>query len=147
MDSYLIDTNILVRAAELHATKHSVADAAVQRLLSERQLCFLTAQVIIEFWALATRPRPANGLGWTGAQAKAATDRLLRQIPLLEENPRIFSHWLSLVAAQRIMGKRVHDARLVAVMHAHQVTHLLTFNTADFPAYIGIVALSPEELL
>ena len=146
MAAYLIDTNVLVRAADPEAAKHSVADLAMQRLLSEGQPCFLTPQVIVEFWAVATRPRPANGLGWTSAQTKDATDRLLRQIPLLEETPRIFPHWLSLVAAQGIVGKRVHDARLVAVMQAHQVTHLLTFNTADFPTSFGVVALSPEEV-
>jgi predicted nucleic acid-binding protein len=31
-----------------------------------------------------------------------------------------------------IIGKQVYDARLVAVCHVHGVTHLLTFNTADF---------------
>jgi len=31
-----------------------------------------------------------------------------------------------------VVGKQVHDARLVAVCHVHAVTHLLTFNVAHF---------------
>jgi hypothetical protein len=33
-----------------------------------------------------------------------------------------------------VHGERVHDARIVAVLQAHAVEHLLTFNGADFVA-------------
>jgi predicted nucleic acid-binding protein len=33
----------------------------------------------------------------------------------------------------------VHDARLAAVMLAHGVNHILTFNVDDFRRYPGIV--------
>jgi hypothetical protein len=39
-----------------------------------------------------------------------------------------------------IIGKRVHDARLVAVCHVHAVTHMLTFNVAHFA---GMAAFGP----
>ncbi len=52
--------------------------------------------------------------------------------PLLEETPAIFPLWKTLVAAAGSIGKQVHDARLVAVCHAHGVTHLLTFNGKHF---------------
>jgi hypothetical protein len=39
-----------------------------------------------------------------------------------------------------IIGKRVHDARLVAVCHAHAVKHLLTFNVSDF---VGMAGFGP----
>ncbi|MEI6442036.1 MAG: hypothetical protein WCO29_02610 [Nostocales cyanobacterium ELA583] len=33
------------------------------------------------------------------------------------------------------MGVNVHDARLVAVILAHGLTHILTFNISDFKRY------------
>ena len=52
--------------------------------------------------------------------------------PLLEETPAIYPAWRALVDALGVIGKQVHDARLVAVCHVHGVTHLLTFNVAHF---------------
>ena len=48
--------------------------------------------------------------------------------------------WKALVGALGIIGKRVHDARLVAVCHVHAVTHLLTFNLSHF---IGMAGFGP----
>ena len=57
--------------------------------------------------------------------------------PLLAETPAIFTAWKGIVSALGIIGKQVHDARLVAVCHAHAVTHLLTFNVSDFMGMTG----------
>jgi hypothetical protein len=45
------------------------------------------------------------------------------------------------------MGKRTHDVRIVAVMLAYQVTHILTFNPSDFVLTTSIVIVRPQELL
>jgi predicted nucleic acid-binding protein len=55
-------------------------------------------------------------------------------------------HWLTLVAQHDIKGRRTHDARLVAVMLAHRVTHLLTFNTGDFASFTNISLVHPSDL-
>jgi predicted nucleic acid-binding protein len=41
---------------------------------------------------------------------------------------------------------QVHDARLVAVMEVHGLTHLLTFDTPDFHRFAGITAVHPQDL-
>ena len=43
----------------------------------------------------------------------------------------------------KVIGRRVHDTRLVAAMNVHSVTHLLTFNTDDFKRYDGITVVDP----
>jgi len=53
---------------------------------------------------------------------------------------------LTLVKTHDIKGKKVHDARLVATMHAHGVTFLLTFNTDDFKGYPNITLLHPDDV-
>ncbi len=45
-----------------------------------------------------------------------------------------------MVEALGVIGKRVHDARLVAVCHTHQISHLLTFNVANFK---GLASFGP----
>ena len=46
----------------------------------------------------------------------------------------------------RVIGKNAHDARLVAAMRVHGVTHLLTFNDQDFARYTGITVLTPAAV-
>jgi predicted nucleic acid-binding protein len=45
----------------------------------------------------------------------------------------------------RVSGVQVHDARLVAAMKTHGVTHILTFNVVDFQRYADeeIIAVDP----
>jgi hypothetical protein len=49
-----------------------------------------------------------------------------------------------------VIGKQVHDARLVAVCHVHKMTHLLTFNTAHFAALAafgpGVAIVDPATV-
>ena len=59
---------------------------------------------------------------------------------LLPDTPDIYPAWKGLVGALGVIGKGVHDARLVAVCHVHGVTHLLTFNVAHF---VGKAAFGP----
>jgi predicted nucleic acid-binding protein len=48
--------------------------------------------------------------------------------------------------AANLSGVQVHDARLVAVMHVHGLTHLLTLNTVDFIRYPGITVVHPQNV-
>jgi hypothetical protein len=69
------------------------------------------------------------------------------RFPLLPNSPEIFTRWLELVKRLPIHGKRVHDARLVAVLQAHAVEHLITFNVSDFATFSSFVSLiEPRSL-
>lgn len=107
---------------------------------------FLCAQVLVEFWAVATRPKDVNGLGWSTTVATRAIAALREQFPLLEDRPDALDCWLELVSRCQVSGKRSHDARLAGLMHAHGVRQIVTFNTADFPADWGVEAVDPEAI-
>ena len=77
------------------------------------------------------------------AQATAELSRVQPLFPLLTDTPAIFAEWQRLVTAHGVMGRNAHDARLVAAMNVHGLTHLLTFNTGHFTRYPGITALNP----
>ena len=136
----------MVRLVDAGAESHPVAVRAVSVLLGSGESCFLTPQVLIEFWAVATRPTTANGLGWKVGKTREEVDQLLDHFPLLEDTPAVFPTWLNLATAHPVVGKRVHDLRLMAVMRAHDVTHLLTFDVEDFPANAGISLVHPRQL-
>src|SRR5436305_381745 len=120
----LLDTNILGRMLEPGHPQHRVAhDATGALVLRGDNLC-VVPQVLYEFWVVATRPVAVNGLGLTVAQAAAELIGLRTLFPLLSDTPAIYREWESLVVAHNVSGKNAHDARLVAAMAVHGLTHL-----------------------
>jgi predicted nucleic acid-binding protein len=116
MNIILLDTNILLRFCNPTSPQHADADRAVSRLRLGGDLPAITAQNIVEFWAVATRPPEANGLGWNTQRTASEVKQFLNTFQFLQDSPNILTHWLTLVATHDIKGKKVHDARLVAVM-------------------------------
>jgi predicted nucleic acid-binding protein len=143
---HLLDTNILLRTVDAGAPQHVMAKMAITGLVLQGHRPLITAQTLIEFWAVVTRPVEANGLGWSCERARQEIDEIQKRFPLLPDSPPVLGEWIELVLTARVIGKRTHDARLVAVMLAHGVKHLLTFNAADFKSFVTIVVVSPEPI-
>src|SRR5579871_398352 len=66
---------------------------------------------------------------------------------LLPDDPRIHVEWRRLVITHAVIGVQVHDARLVAAMHIHGLTHLLTLDQKDFSRYQGISVVHPRQVV
>ncbi len=130
--AYLIDTSILGRLANRADSFYAVASRAVVELHRRGETLHVTPQNLIEFRSVATRPVEVNGLGLSSEDADSTSAAFETVFPLLIDTPDIFPAWKAIVGALDVVGKQVHDARLVAVCHAHGVTHLLTFNTRHF---------------
>jgi predicted nucleic acid-binding protein len=90
---FIADTNIWLRLADDHAVLHPVAKHAVIRLLAQHARFYLVPQNIVEFWAVATRPEDANGLGWSIERTVLEVSNIRAQFPLLSEKERIFDKW------------------------------------------------------
>jgi predicted nucleic acid-binding protein len=146
MARYLIDTNVLLRGAVDTSARHPAAAGAIAILLARGDELLLAPQVLMEFWSVATRPVAVNGFGWPVDVVRSEIGRLLDQFPLLPETPGVFDEWLRLVTKHGVIGKQVHDTRLVAILNIYQVARLLTFNTDDFKVFGAIVA-SPDEIV
>jgi predicted nucleic acid-binding protein len=130
--SYLLDTSVLVRLANESDAQHAAAMVTVIELHRRNEVLQITAQNLIEFRNVATRPSVANGLGLSIGDAEAKSALFEVVFPLIPESPEIFAVWKVLVAERQVIGKQVHDARLVAVSRAAGVSHLLTFNVSHF---------------
>jgi predicted nucleic acid-binding protein len=144
--SHLTDTNILLRSIQKSHAMFKEADAAVKALLGFGEILYVTSQNVIEFWAVATRPVGNNGLGLTVEDAARELAGLKTIVSILPDTPDILTEWEKLVVQHRVSGKQAHDARIVAAMKVHGVTHLLTFNTDDFKRYTGIAAVHPASI-
>ncbi|MGO8907951.1 MAG: type II toxin-antitoxin system VapC family toxin [Bradyrhizobium sp.] len=145
-----MDTNVLGRLANLTDAQHGVASQAVVELHRRGEVLHVTPQVLVEFRNVATRPIALNGLGLSTVDAEAQAAGFEAAFLLLAETPDIYPAWKALVGALGIIGKQVHDARLVAVCHVHAVTHLLTFNVSDFVRMAGfgpaVVVVDPATV-
>jgi predicted nucleic acid-binding protein len=146
----LIDTSVLVRLANSADAHHNVAVQATLELHRRGEVLHITPQVLIEFRNVATRSKSPNGAGLSIVITEAHTASFEARFPLLNETPAVYPAWRSLVGALGVIGKQVHDARLVAVCHVHNVTHLLTFNTGHFSRLAtfgpGIVVVDPAKV-
>ncbi len=147
MIKYLLDTNILLRVADTSSSQHSLAINAIKEILNIGNKCVITAQVLVEFWVVATRPKEVNGLGWTPKETREKINQFIIQFILLEETSDIFPNWLKLVTNHDIKGKRTHDIRLLAVMKTKNISHLLTFNPQDFIQLTEVVIVQPQTLI
>ena len=66
---------------------------------------------------------------------------------LLPDKPGYFAEWQWLVKNYEVKGVNVHDARLVAAMLVHNLTHIITFNGKDFRRYQEITIIDPKNSL
>ncbi|MDJ0571300.1 MAG: PIN domain-containing protein [Pleurocapsa sp. MO_192.B19] len=146
MTKYLLDTNILLRASDRTSPCYDLAVNSVASLIAQGDECLITAQVLIEFWVVATRPIEVNGLGWSVEQTEKKINQLISQFTLIEETEAILAQWLELVTRYQIKGKRTHDARLMAVAIANQISHVLTFNPKDFTKIKKLTIVHPDEV-
>jgi predicted nucleic acid-binding protein len=145
---YLVDTNILLRYGQRNQALHPVVRAAVRTLRADGHTLQTSPQNFVEFWNSATRPVTSNGFGLTPPAAEWELRVAERIFPRLDDAPAIYQEWRRLVVVYGVSGVKVYDARLVAFMRANQITHILTFNTADFTRYVpeGIVAVDPRTV-
>ena len=146
---YLTDTNVLLGFSFPDDPRYLIAQAAVRQLEIDDHQLQTTPQNFAEFWNVSTRPAgQRGGFGLT----PSATDQLLHRVeqlfPLLPDLPAVYTEWRQLVVKYRVSGVQVHDARLVAAMIVHNVTHILTFDTGDFIRYEreGIIVVDPATI-
>ena len=144
---FLADTNLLLRSVDPNHPMNADAVNATNRLRQRGEQIHIVLQNLIEFWNVYTRPLGRKGLGRTAAEAEVEVNRLKAFFPLLLDPHAIYQEWERLVVMYGVIGVNVHDARLVAAMLVHGLTHILTFNTTDFARYTEITAVHPTAVI
>ena len=144
--AYLADTNILLRISRRQEPTYVQVRTALRALRVRGTVLCFTSQNLAEFWNVCTRPADRNGLGLSIAETNRRAQLIESAFKLLADNEQIHHEWRRLIVAHSVMGVQVHDARLVAAMRVHGLTHLLTLNDGDFTRYSGITAVHPGQV-
>jgi predicted nucleic acid-binding protein len=144
--SCLVDTNILLRIARRSDPHHQLIDAALAKLSLAGTTLHYTHQNIAELWNVMTRPATRNGFGLTAAEAESEVRVIEAGMSFLAENEAVYQEWRKIVVQHAVSGVQVHDARLVAVMRVHGVSHILTLNVEDFQRYGRATAVHPSSV-
>jgi len=143
---WLGDTNIWLRASEPAHPLYRPATQSVTTLIGRGEEVSLVPQVVMEYWRVGTATASQRGgFGWSPARADVEVHQLEDAFTLKPDTPEVYRRWRTLVLAFGVSGAAVYDARLVASMLTHRITHILTFNGDDFRRYsaLGIVAVHP----
>jgi predicted nucleic acid-binding protein len=144
--AYLPDTSIIVRLYDEKNPLSEIVDEFLNKLWDNGEELVTVPQVLVEFWAVATRPTNVNGLGMTTDKAENELKNLQKLFTVLPENERIFDEWKLIVAKHKVSGKPTHDARIVAAMTVHKVENILMLNPNDFKRYNEIKAVRPQDI-
>lgn len=143
---YLADSNVLIRLTKRQHPAFPVVRKAVDKLALRNIGLAYTLQNMTEFWNVSSRPIAGNGFGMSIEECVVSALEIEENFLRLTDNDAVYEEWRRLVVKHRASGVQVHDARLAASILAHGLTHILTFNTADFARYDGITAVHPATV-
>lgn len=144
---FLVDTNIIIRTIEIESDISQQVSEAIEYLLGKEHQLYIVPQNLIEFWNVYTRPKSKNGFGYSPDEANQEIQYLKTFFDLIPDTEEIYDQWERLVNDYKVSGVQVHDARLVATMKVHQLSHILTYNSKDFNRYAKeIVVLHPQDI-
>jgi predicted nucleic acid-binding protein len=143
----LVDTNVLLTATDSSRPGFKEARELFTRALASGVHLCVSGQIIREYLVVATRPATVNGLGLSFLDAIHNVQALQRRLVFLEESELVSSELLSLVQKYELSGKRIHDANIVALMHAERISLLISCDPKDFSLFSTIEVLPPEVFL
>jgi predicted nucleic acid-binding protein len=126
----LVDTNVILRAADQAHSSSDEARRAMRKLFMQgNRLCL-----------------DKNGLGLSAELIFAQLVRAQKIFHILKETDEIYTFWRSLVLRHQVLGIGAYDTRLVAVMRVYRIDTILTYNVADFRRYEGVTILRPDQV-
>lgn len=138
-----VDSNILVYAHREDAPFHAVASRRVAELAEGRALWAIPWPCIHEFLSVVTHPRVYNpptalSLALDTVDAWLQTPTLL----LLAEADEYWPQLRSMITAGKIVGARIHDARIAALCRQHGVRELWSADR-DFSRFPDLTVINP----
>ncbi len=138
-----VDTNILVYAHRSDSPWHESAAACIVGLVDSQRLWAIPWPCVHEFVAIVTHPRiykPASNL----AEASDQIDAWL-ECPTLQAIGEARDYWpviRALLEAGRMVGPKVHDARIAAICQQHAVRELWSADR-DFSRFPTLKVINP----
>ncbi len=140
----LLDTNILVYAADEMSPFHQAARALIEKGLRGEILLCICPQVLNEFFATVTNPQRVSNPR-TQNEARLEMEKYFFSKNILKIYPAsdFIEITLDLLKRCEVIRQEIFDLQLVATMLSNNVTRLYTYNSDDFTKFREIEVLSP----
>ncbi|MCL1474163.1 type II toxin-antitoxin system VapC family toxin [Argonema antarcticum] len=140
-----LDTNVIAYVVNTKAPQHRAALEIFRP--SETELLCLSSQVLAEFYSYITNP----AILATPIEPTEAISRIKRicQMPhicLLSTPLDLFERWLILLEERPVTNGGIFDLLHIAIMLAHRVTSIYTFNVKDFSWCSQIEVIDPSHI-
>jgi len=143
-DLALVDTNVLVYAADQNAKFHEPAKKLRDQGFQGKTPLAVTPQVLLEFYAVITDPaRVQNPI--TPQEATAEVEKYLRS-PAIEKiypGDNILQSVIILAKKYNLSRQRIFDLYIVATMLTNNMTRIYTYNSTDFERFGELEVLTP----
>jgi uncharacterized protein len=130
-----VETNVLVYAHRSDSPFHAAASRAVRELAEGPRSWAIPWPRVHEFYAIVTHPKdysPPSTLQEAIDQLRAWAES--PRLSMIGEMPDHLDRLAGLLESGRIVGPKVHDARIAAICLAHGVEHLLKMDR-DFSRF------------
>lgn len=146
MNSWLIDTNVLIYSYDIKQQHHSFSYTFVEKCISGEITGIIAHQNILEFLAVVTDPRRVeNPLTFDQALQKIAV--YVSTLPCISPLKITLFSFAGLLSKYGTTRKRIFDLYLVATALDNNVSSICTWNTKDFQGIEEIEVKSPVEIL
>jgi predicted nucleic acid-binding protein len=137
-----VDTNVLIFATNSASPWHLAVSDTLQEARRSGIELIISPQVIREYLVAATRPG-SNATTLPLAAILTNVQTFHTNFQMVEDNALVSAKLIDLVSQVTVSGKQIHDANIVATMQIHNISHLLTHNTADFARFAHLITLLP----
>lgn len=138
-----VDTNLLVYAHRRDSPWHTKAERAIRAVAEGPASWAIPWPCVHEFLAIVTHPRIYN----PPTDSARATDQVQAWIEspslvLLAEGPGYAAHLHHIIAASKVVGAKVHDARVAALCSYHGIRELWSADR-DFSRFTSLKVRNP----
>jgi toxin-antitoxin system PIN domain toxin len=129
--SYLIDTNILVYAADGDSSFHPKALNFLQKCQSSAEIWNISWVNVFEYMRVVTHPSIfKNPVRLEKAMENISAIMGLPQVEVLAEDDNFLESFAEAVRlAGAVSGNLVHDAHIAALMQCHGIRKIYTLDT------------------
>ncbi len=140
----LLDTNVLVYALFAGRPEHAASLALLESTQDASANLVLAPQNLAEFYAVVTNPRRVS-TPLSANDARAEVEKLTRLpgLRVLDVPADLVQRWHALLGRYPVTGRAFYDVQLVAVMLAHDIRRVYTFDRKDFGRFTELELLTP----
>lgn len=144
-EPYLLDTNILVYAADSSSPFHHVAiNLRDMGIKGDITIC-ICPQILNEFFAIITNPKRVTN-PCSQEEALAELEKYLNSDSILKIYPgsKIINKTIDLLKMYKVTRQEIFDLQLVATMLLNNIRRIYTYNVDDFVKFEEIEVLEPS---